>query len=232
MLLKYIGLTISLGTVISCSSFVESTRKSLLDEETPRKQVKKESKWVSKSQYDDLMVKYKTLNDKYERLKDEKLTEKPTYDQINELAKSNNTETVDVFGQDGETKKISTPKVAPVRRSVPNSVEEEVSYYKKATALEQNGKTEEALKLFQFLENSTTPQLKVRAKLHIGNIYFSKKQYDLSLQVYEDIIRNHAFSSVVLDALSRAAISSRELGLTDKTAQYQSLLKDVFGLRV
>lgn len=216
-----------LSLTLSCSSFVESTRKSLLGEKAPRKQVKKEVKWVSKGQYDDLMVKYKTLNDKYERLKEEKLTSKPGFDQINEISQSSNTETVDVFGKNGLSGEVKVPT-----NKKPSSIEEEVSYYKKAVALQQNGKSDEALKLFQFLENSNVSQLKVRAKLHIGDIYFGKNQYDLALQVYEDIIRNHAFSSTVLGALKHAVVCSSQLGLSDKKAQYESLLKDVFGMQV
>lgn len=229
MLLKMLNIFLFIYFAVSCSSFVESTRKSLLGDETPRKSVKKEVKWVSKGQYDDLMVKYKTLNDKYERLKEQGLNNKSGFDQITELSKSKSksTETVDVFGDNGLSSKLKS-----TRSSVPSSIEEEVSYYKKAVVLKSNGKNDEALKLFQFLENSTVAQLKVRSKLHIGDIYFSKNQYDLALQVYEDIIRNHAFSSSVLGALKHAVVCSTELGLSDKKAQYESLLKDVFGMQV
>lgn len=228
MLLKLFSLSLLISLTVSCSSLVKSTRKSLLGDEAPRKQVKKEEvKWVSKSQYDDLMVKYKTLSDKHERLKEEKLGANTGFDQINEISENSNTETVDVFGKNGLSGGVKVPS-----KQKPNSVEEEVSYYKKAVALEQNGKTDEALKLFQFLENSLVAQLKVRAKLHIGNIYFGKNQYDLALQVYEDIIRNHAFSSSVLGALKNAVACSNQLGLADKKAQYESLIKDVFGMQV
>lgn len=227
MLLKMLNIFLFISLAVSCSSFVESTRKSLLGDETPRKSVKKEVKWVSKGQYDDLMVKYKTLNDKHERLKEQGLNNKSGFDQITELSKNKSTETVDVFGDNGISSKLKS-----TRSAVPSSIEEEVSYYKKAVALQGNGKNDEALKLFQFLENSTVAQLKVRSKLHIGDIYFSKNQYDLALQVYEDIIRNHAFSSSVLGALKHAVVCSTQLGLSDKRAQYESLLKDVFGMQV
>lgn len=227
MLLKLLNTFLFISLTLSCSSFVESTRKSLLGDQSPRKSIKKEVKWVSKGQYDDLMVKYKTLNDKYENLKEERLSSKSGFDQISELAKAKSTETVDVFDGNNASSKL---KISNTSNS--SNIEEEVSYYKKAVALRANGKNDEALKLFQFLENSTVDQLKVRAKAHIGDIYFSKNQYDLALQVFEDIIRNHAFSSSVLGALKHAVVCSSELGLSDKKAQYESLLKDVFGMQV
>lgn len=227
MLLRLFSLSFIISMTVACSSFVENTRQSLLGDKSPRKQENKEVKWVSKGQYDDLMVKYKTLNDKYEKLKEEKLSARPSFDQISEISQNSNTETVDVFGKNGLSGGVKAPS-----NKTPSSVEEEVSYYKKAVALKQNGKIDEALKLFQFLENSIVAQLKVRAKLHIGDIYFGKNQYDLALQVYEDIIRNHAFSSSVLGALRHAVVCSNQLGLTDKKAQYESLLKDVFGMQV
>ena len=53
-------------------------------------------------------------------------------------------------------------------------MEEELDYYKKAIALKENQKNDEALKIFQFLEKSNSRQLRVRAKKNIGNIYLAK----------------------------------------------------------
>ncbi len=214
--------------VTSCSSFVESTRQALLGDDQPRKKSSKaQAKWVSKSQYDDLVVKYKTLSDKYEGLKDQNLSKTSGFDQIAEMSKSSSPETVDVFGENGISNQDSS-----VMMSKPSNIEEEVSYYKRGLALSQNGKKDEALKIFQFLENSSVPQLSVRAKLQIGDIYFSKKKYDLALQVYEGIMRKHAFSGTVLMALKHAVVCSTKLGLADKQAQFESLLQDVFGMQV
>ena len=107
-----------------------------------------------------------------------------------------------------------------------------MDYYKKAVALNTNGKSEEALKIFQFLEKSNSRQIKIRSKRYIGDIYFAGKQYDLALQVYEDMIRKNAFSGSTLKALGSAAKCAEQLGLTDKKAQYESLLQDVFETQV
>ena len=226
MLVKILNFLILSFFTVSCSNFVESTRRSLLGE---KKEVKKgpvQPKWVSKSQYDDLVVKYKTLSDKYENLKEQNLNRTSGFDQISEMSKSSSPETVDVFGANGISNQGSSITAKP------SGIEEEVSYYKRGLALVRNGKPDDALKLFQFLENSSVPQLKVRAKLQIGDIYFAKNQYDLALQVYEGIMRKHAFSGSVLGALRHAVVCSTKLGLADKQAQFEYLLKDVFGTQV
>ena len=227
-------LTIS---VTGCSGLVESTRK-MIDGETPRKNPKK-SGWVSKSQYDDLMVKYKNLSEKYENLKEDKLAkDSKDFNQASELAKSGDAEeTVDVFGKNGLAKEVSksldnvSTNVPSVKPLSANEIDQEVKTYKKAVLLKANGKMDDSLKVFQFLEKSQTKQIRVRSKVHIGQIYLEQKQYDLALQVFETVLEQDAFSSRVLDALRGAAASSGKLGLAEKQLRYESMLKDVFGLK-
>jgi tetratricopeptide (TPR) repeat protein len=235
MLSKISLMIISLTILASCSSLVESTRKSLLGDDKPRvEKKKKENRWVSRDQYDDLMVKYKSLSNRYEKLREQNLHSKPSFDHIGEMAKGSSSETVDVFGKNGLANQNSNKQSAPRPQFNlnTNGVEDELSYYKKAKILFQNGKVDEALKLFQFLEKSNSKQIMIRAKREIGNIYFQKNQFDLALQVYEGIIRRHSFSSSVLNALKNAVNCAKQLGLTEKQAQYYSLLRDVFEVRV
>jgi lipopolysaccharide biosynthesis regulator YciM len=220
-------------SLVSCS-LVETTRQSLLGDSSPRKKVKKEIKWVSKAQYDDLMIKYKTVSSKYEKLKEDRMTNKSAFNQLNELASSNTAEeTVDVFGEQGLIKSapIARKKSPKVSINI-DKVEEELNYFKKAVALYDNGKVEESLKMFQILERSSHKQIKVRSKKYIGDTYFSKKQYDLALQVYENIINNDAYSGKVIPALRSAAICSGKLGLNEKKIQYESILKDFFEVQI
>jgi len=125
MLSKISLVILSISFFASCSGLVESTRKNLLGDDSPR-QAKKEAKWVSKTQHDDLMAKYKTVNDKYEKLKDDKYTQSDSgFNQVDELAKSSGADTVDVFGKDGIANKPADQKLSVNQ----TSVEEELDYY-------------------------------------------------------------------------------------------------------
>lgn len=232
-----IGLTIIVLTGSGCSSLVESTRKSLLGSDKPRKDSSKEVKWVSKAQYDALMDRYKTLNDRYEKLKDDKIgSGQAGFDQMGEMASGgqsapSKSETVDVFADNGLAEQASKSQAsAPVepKNLNPQEVDQELQYYKKAVALKENGKVDEALKIFQYLERSSTEQIRVRSRAQIGQIYMSKAQYDLALQVFEKIIQNDAFSSKVLEALEGAVVCSDKLQLQQKKQKYQSILRDFF----
>ena len=225
LFLAIIPLTVISSLLPGCSSLVDSTRKSLLEGDKPQK-TKQEVKWVSKDQYDKLMERYKSLSDRYEALKEESLEKRKGFDQANELAQGS-TETIDVFKEDDQ----AGTQVA-LSDKVEADVGQQLAYYKKGLALKQNGRIDEALRIFQFLEKSPTKQISVRAKKHIGEIYFSKKQYDLSLQVYESIIRKNSYSGIVITALEYAAKCSEKLGLQDKQAQYESILRDFFEVRV
>lgn len=212
-------------SIMSCSSMVESTRQSLTGDSSPRKVKDGKAKWVSRTQYDELMEKYKKLNSKYEALKDSSIKSRSGFDQIDSLA-GNSTETINVFENENNPQAATKVKVASG-----DKVESDISYYQKATTLMTNNKVDEALKIFQFLEKSPVRQVQVRAKKSIGDIYLSKKQYDLALQVYESILHQNSYSSVVLAALEKAVFCSGQLGLVDKKTRYDSLLKDAFEVR-
>jgi len=86
----------------------------------------------------------------------------------------------------------------------------------------------EATKIFQQLETQAAPPVKVKAKFELGELLLTKGQYDLSLQIFEDIINHHAYSGVVLQALKGASICADKLGSQNKKDQYESMLNDVF----
>lgn len=205
----------------SCSNLVETTRESLLGDKKKRQSPKKDVKWVSKAQYDDLMVKYKDLSQRYENLKENK-----TVSSTSQMAD----ETIDVFAEANKQMKKQQPTrpKAPAVKIDVEKVDQEIEYYKKAKILYANGKVDEALKIFQRLEKAASRQIQVRSKEKIADIFFSKAQYDLALQLYEAIIRQYAFSGRVLPALKKAVQCSEKLGLMDKKERYYSLLTEGF----
>ena len=221
---------------VGCSSFVQSTRESLFGKESTSKKTK-QSQWVSKDKYDDLLAKYKNLEEKYktQMAAEETAPTEQSLQQLDEMAQSN-LDTVDPFANGVIAAKANAPQQeASLVQDAPKNTEtvnKELDYYTKATNLLSNNKKDEALKLFQYLESNASRQIKIRSKLSIGRIYQSKQQYDLALQVFESIIRENAFSVYVLEALKSAAECSSKLGLDQKNKKYNSILKDFFGLEV
>jgi tetratricopeptide (TPR) repeat protein len=228
--------------VAGCSSWIESSRKMITDEEKKqnkaldKKRSKVMSKWVPRSEYDALRLKHKNLQEKISRLESVTPPESSKFNQIDELAgsipqsntkpvASSKAETVDVFGQGGLAQKVES-----MNQNESGTIVKELKTYKKALALKENGKVDDALRVFQYLERSTFEQVLVRSRMEIGAIYLEKNQFDLSLQVFEKVIATNAFSGKVLEALKGAVISCDGLGLTDKKLRYQSMLKDFFGI--
>jgi tetratricopeptide (TPR) repeat protein len=205
----------------SCSWYRDVERSLVEDDEKKAKQ----SRSVSRSQYDQLLVKYEELSKKYEALK-----ENPNKGQsslVDELQKTSsenfaqttpNAETVDAF---------PNQQVVVASEDLPSDLESQLLIFKKGVGLKESNPGE-ATKIFQQLETAGTPAIKVRAKLQIGELLYGKGQYDLALQVFEDIINKNAHSGVVLDALKYAVNCSDRLGIQNKKEQYASMLNDVF----
>ncbi len=185
---------------------------------------KKSSKPIPRAQYDNLLVKYEELSKKYELLKENRSKDQPSLkDEVQQTSSENfsntssNVETVDAF---------SNQPVAEVA-NVSSDVESQLSLYKKAVNLKSSA-SGDATKIFQQLETQGIPEVKVRSKFQIGEMLYEKGQYDLALQVFEDIINKSAYSGVVLESLKYAQICSEKLGLQNKKDQYSSMINDVF----
>src|SRR5690606_24345737 len=121
---------------------------------------------------------------------------------VDEIQATNTpSETIDLFGSP-EMNPISSPQVQVAASSVvvPKGLEDQVSLYRRGLILKQTNPGE-ATKVFQQLELNSAPAIEVRAKQQIGEMLFSKEQYDLALQVFEDIISHYSHSGVVLEAL-------------------------------
>lgn len=208
--------------VLNSCSWYRDVERSLVEDDEKKAQ---KSRSVSRSQYDQLLVKYEELSKKYEALK-----ENPNKGQsslVDELQKTSsenfaqttpNAETVDAF---------PNQQVVVASEDLPTDLESQLLIFKKGVGLKESNPGE-ATKIFQQLETAGTPAIKVRAKLQIGELLYGKGQYDLALQVFEDIINKNAHSGVVLDALKYAVNCSDRLGIQNKKEQYASMLNDVF----
>lgn len=220
------ALTAMLVFSTSCAWY-RNLERSLVEDSAKQE---KKSKTVSREQYDQLLVKYEELSKKFEELKENPNAGKPSIMEDLQSAQGENfaqsvtpsgeTETVELFA--GQT--TSGPR--PVT-NVSQDLESQISLYRRAMTLKTSNPGE-ATKIFQQLETQGNPAVKSRAKLQIGELLLGRGQYDLALQVFEDIINKHSNSGVVLDALKFAVVCADKLGTQNKKEQYSSMLNDVF----
>ena len=168
---------------------------------------------VPKLEYDKLYEKYEAL------LKSTRPT--PKKELVN---------TVDIFP-------VVKKKVLPVISEIKGKeyyeynqrkVRVEIEKLFSAQTLLEEKKYDQALKLFREVKKSQVRQVRVYAQYYIGELLFNQDEFDLSLQVFEEIIQNHAFSGVVLKSLEKLVICSDKLSLTEKRDQYNSILNDFF----
>lgn len=226
----------SLLVLTSSCSWYRNFERSLVDDEKKEAKTNNRRRPVPREQYDQLLVKYEELSKKYELLKENKPASESS-SLVDELSKTQSenfantspnveTETVDVFAAANQNTNTVT-SAAPV---VPESLEAQLELYRRGLNLKANNPGE-ATKIFQQLEISGEPSVQVRSKFQIGELLYSRQQYDLALQVFEDIITKNAHSGVVVDALKFAAVCSDKLGIVAKRDQYTSMLNDVFEVR-
>lgn len=148
-------------------------------------------------------------------------------------------ETVDVFASPSAPKDPKTgPKelINPIDKSAiiidpitsSMGVEDQIQELQKATDLVQKNMLDKALMILKALENSDNIQIKVRSKFWIGEILFKQGEYDLSMQIFEEIVSHYAFSGIVIKTLGRLIVCSDKLKLKKKYDLYYSILHDFF----
>lgn len=214
--MKYslIPITASLFVFFSCSSLKH--RIGLNDDQGAK------SKTVPREQYDLLLSKYEELSKKYELLKEKPAGSNDSL--VDEIQQGENFSQ----GTDTETVNLLSTLSVPANQKFTTDIESQLGLYRRGMALKIKNQSE-ATKIFQQLEAEAITPVKVRAKYQIGEMMMSKGQYDLALQVFEDIINKFSESGIVLDALRGAAQAADKLGIQSKREQYFSMLNDVFG---
>lgn len=215
-----IGLSLSLLslTLISSCSWYQNLERSLVEDDI--RQAKKKQV-VPREKYEELLVKYEELSKKHEAI-----TSAETKSSLVEEIQATQvpSETIDLFGNQEPNIQVASTVV------VPAGLEDQVSLFRRGIILRKTNPGE-ATKIFQQLELKSTPAIQVRAKQQIGEMLFDKGQYDLALQVFEDVISHFSHSGIVLDALRFSVICADKLGIVNKKEQYASILNDVFESR-
>ncbi|OUR96492.1 hypothetical protein A9Q84_09080 [Halobacteriovorax marinus] len=227
-----------LSSLVSCS-WISNKRSLFGDDEESSANEKRSAtlQTVPKAQYDQLERKYNNLLKTAKSKKvvaDSPMSNIPPEDIVNQLNNATPTndlvETVDVFGQMNTTKKKSIDKRMAIVTSklTPSEIEEQIIKLERAVAFISKNKFDQALTLLKELENSNVRQISVNAKFQIGELLFIQQEYDLAMQVFEEIIHKDAFSGLVLKVLGRLIVCSEKLKQTKKQQRYYSVLHDFF----
>jgi TolA-binding protein len=196
---------------------------------------------VPKAQYDQLLKKYEMLVKTQQATSTVTPRQKPfagkdPSDIVSALnnakARPELVETVDVFGEKGIAKNsLSNPAQLPIvagAKVSDSEVEGQIVKLKKASILIDQNKLDAALTLLKELENSPVRQIRVRSKFYLGELLFIQGEYDLAMQVYEEIVQKDAFSGIVIKTLGRLIVCSEKLKLKKKQQKYYSILHDFF----
>jgi tetratricopeptide (TPR) repeat protein len=231
-------LVLSLSILSSCS-WVTSGR-SLFGDEPDRSDVIPSRDSVPKEQYQQLLEKYEKLLSDHKKVINKEDTA-PAPDTKSLLKNLSNTtskpeplaETVDVFKSAPKKAKgldysIKTTPVIESTNYDQVDVEGQITQLRKAKVLVGKRRFDSSFKILKDLERSPVRQVRVRAKFQLGEILFSQQEYDLSMQIFEEIIHNDAFSGIVIKTLGRPIVCSEKLKLDKKKEQYYSMLHDFF----
>lgn len=233
-------------SLTSCS-WIDSRRSLFGDEDVASTDGMASGETVSKEQFDELTRKYEALL-KSQRIEDSEtvkanqLMNKVENEQVidsdivaEEISKvraaSELGGTVDVFNQAGESSPISqVPSVQLADSSSydSNLVEAQITQIRKAEDLVNQNKFDQALTTIKSLEKSPLKQIIVRSKFLLGEILFKQGEYDLSMQIFEEVINKYAFSGLVIKTLGRLIVCSEKLKLAGKQEKYYSILHDFF----
>ncbi|MEK6625658.1 MAG: hypothetical protein AABY86_11855 [Bdellovibrionota bacterium] len=216
-------LVILLGSVLllsSCSWL--SKRRSLFsssDDET-------KTPMVPKAQYDELLQKYEEVlrqaRGEQTMASEEAGVRTEKVDLVDDLKKAGAGPALDT------TVSVESRDTVPNQEYSKDAIFDEMKKFEKAKMLLGQKQFDGSLKLLREIEQSRVNTLKVHAKFYIGELLFMQGEFDLAMQLFEEILQNYAFSGVVYKALGRLIACSEKLKLAQKKDKYFSILHDFF----
>ncbi len=239
-------LLFSLIILTSCS-WLEKRRalfESSSSVESPSSRLESKEAFVTKTQYNQLLKKYEDLLKKVDKAEALNVQTKSMMakgiqgskhseqgQMIAELSKiqpkADLAETVDVFGKGGLVDKANLQK-RPEMTLSDNQIKTQLTMLQKANKLVAQNKMDSSLILLKELEESPNKQIQVRAKFYLAEMLFRQNEYDLAMQMYEEIVKEFAFSGLVIKSLGRLIVCSEKLKLNKKQEKYYSILHDFF----
>lgn len=238
-------LFICLISLTSCSWV--TSRRSLFGDDAEEESTNAPMATVPKAQFDALAAKYEALlRERRSGGMQDSQMEAATGDAANQMmnqmeknpalvvdelsrvkSASELAETVDVFRQSQNAKAMSLKPMST--GEIDNAlIEDHITKVRKAETLVSQNKFDAALIIIKELERSPVKQVVVRAKYLMGEILFGQGEYDLAMQIFEEILQKHAFSGLVIKTLGRLIVCSEKLKLAGKQEKYYSILHDFF----
>ena len=221
------------SSLVSCSMF---SHRALLGEDAKKGSAPKNM--VPREQYDALLKKYEALvNDKQiaaaKTNKKVDLNRPEILDALSNAQEPALAETVNVFDETAMAKMPVAKGVSKIAPQIdvelnPDAIEKEIGLIREAQEFVVQNKFNNAMENLKALEKSPVKQIRVNAKFLVGEILFKQQEYDLALQVFEEIITQNAFSGVVIKSLGRLIVCAEKLKLAEKQQRYHSLLHDFF----
>lgn len=242
--MKGIPAILLLVLVLSSCSWLSSRRSNVAEED---KSVIQDM--VPKAQYDQLLAKYNELlrNSQNQKIADAQIsgpipTKEEFIDVVDDLNKAKptpgkvdipNDNTIDVFAKQKSEpmQKTEAKAMTPIDDDSyvgEDSIENQISSLRKARELIAQNQHNAATNILKELDKSPVKQIKVQAKFLVAEMFFAQKEFDLAMQIYEEIITKYAFSGIVLKALGRVVVCTERLKLAKKQEQYYSLLHEIF----
>lgn len=244
-------LLFSLVSMVSSCSWISNRRSLLGGEDEGAAAPGAQS--VPKEQYDELAKKYETLLQ--ERRLENAQTPGEAKDLANALEKAPQNvpqedpsaiaqkiselpeggqlqlaETVDVFGPEGikASQEVAEAPTSSLASAGEGEIEEDLRQLQKAEGLLDQNKFDATLAIVKKLETSPAKQIRVRAKYILGEILFKQGEFDLAMQIFEEIVNRDAYSGVVVKTLGKLIVCSEKLGLKAKKDKYYSVMHDFF----
>lgn len=107
-------------------------------------------------------------------------------------------------------------------------IDQQIEILRQSRAYIESQQFDLAFQNLKKIEASRYRQIQVRARFLTGEILYAQKEFDLAMQVFEEILTKDAFSGIVLESLRRLVVCAQELGLKEKQNRYHSLLYDFF----
>ena len=216
---------------VSCASLTD--RQSLFGNE----EAEKKPDTVPRAQYEQLLKKYDALMREKKVAKQEAPSEQLVDDVVNRISQANQQKdrlsgTVDLMaGSAMNAPKGVDKRVMPIVEASdydPEMVENHILKIRKADNLQRQNKFDASLAIIKELDKSPVRQVQVRAKYLLAEILFKQGEYDLAMQIYEEVLNKYAFSGLVVKSLGRLIVCSDKLKQVKKQEKYYSILHDFF----